>query len=164
VVRNATGGEMKASITKTGTTKDLLTNEAGPITCHSLSASRKKMGLSTSEVADHLKISKTYIDAIEKHNFHALPPTSYTLGFIRTLAAFYGLDPIETANIYKEKIAEKGINLNPDQEIKEITPLNKPSSNYILIGLLLTISVILGGYYLISSHSEKLKDLKDFIV
>ncbi|MAP24042.1 MAG: hypothetical protein CMM87_00725 [Rickettsiales bacterium] len=135
-----------------------------PITCHSLSEIRKKKKLSTLDVAEHLRISKAYIDAIEKHDFQSLPSTTYTLGFIRTLAKFYGIDPIETSNVYKQKISEHGISLEPDHELNQVMPIDKPSSNYIYIGILLTATTLALGYYLFSYQQDALNDLKNFLL
>ena len=151
---------MKASTKQNQPNEDFVDQ----ITCHSLSELRKKKKISTLEVAEHLKISKAYINAIEKHDFQSLPSTTYTLGFIRALAKFYGIDPIETSNVYKEKIAEHGINLDPDHEVKQVTPIDKPSSNYIYIGLFIAAATIALGYYLFSYQQDALRDLKNFIL
>jgi len=54
---------------------------------------REARGLSLSDVAEHLHIRSTYLQAIEEEDWPVIGAPVYIRGFIRTYARFLGVDP-----------------------------------------------------------------------
>lgn len=66
-----------------------------------LRQARERKGFSLPDVAAHLRISEPYLAAIERGRFDQLPGRSYVLGFLRTYAAFLGLNSDKVVAQYK---------------------------------------------------------------
>lgn len=67
---------------------------------------RRKVDLSEVEAA--IKIRVRYLQAIENEEWDALPGGAYTRGFIRTYAAYLGLDGERLADDYRRSTAPPG--------------------------------------------------------
>jgi cytoskeleton protein RodZ len=67
---------------------------------------RRKVDLSEVEAA--IKIRPRYLRAIENEEWDALPGGAYTRGFIRTYAAYLGLDGERLADEYRRETAPAG--------------------------------------------------------
>ncbi|MGB0934580.1 MAG: helix-turn-helix domain-containing protein [Alphaproteobacteria bacterium] len=63
---------------------------------------RKKLKQSHKDVSDTLRISQTYIIAIEEENVEALPEKVFTFGFVRTYAQHLSLDCDRMVALYQE--------------------------------------------------------------
>jgi len=61
---------------------------------------RIRAGMELQDVSADLKISATYLQAIEDLDRNALPPRAYTLGFVRCYASYLGLNPQATADSF----------------------------------------------------------------
>lgn len=61
---------------------------------------REIRGISLKEIADSTKISKRYLEAIEKDSYGTLPAPVFTRGFVREYARYLGLNPDEAVNRY----------------------------------------------------------------
>lgn len=61
---------------------------------------REIRGISLKEIADSTKISKRYLEAIEKDAYGTLPAPVFTRGFVREYARYLGLNPDEAVNRY----------------------------------------------------------------
>src|SRR5436190_23561760 len=61
---------------------------------------REIRGISLKEIADATKISKRFLDAIEKNDHKTLPAPVFTRGFIREYARYLGLSSEEIVNRY----------------------------------------------------------------
>ncbi|MCB9931186.1 MAG: DUF4115 domain-containing protein [Alphaproteobacteria bacterium] len=62
-----------------------------------LQARRLELGASVDDVSEALKLQGFYIEALEAEAFERLPARSYAIGYVRSLAQAYGLDPDEAA-------------------------------------------------------------------
>jgi hypothetical protein len=56
---------------------------------------REELSLDISSVANELKIRRFFLESIEKGDFHQLPGSVYTQGFVRCYAEHLGLDGVE---------------------------------------------------------------------
>ncbi len=65
-----------------------------------LREARQKKGLTLKEVEYELRIRSVYLEAMEKNDFDAIPGQAYVKGFLRSYAAFLGLDPDEIIREY----------------------------------------------------------------
>lgn len=61
---------------------------------------REIRSISLKEIADATKISKRYLEAIEKDDYNVLPAAVFTRGFVREYARYLGLNPDEAVNRY----------------------------------------------------------------
>jgi cytoskeleton protein RodZ len=64
---------------------------------------RKARGISMVEVAEHTKIGKKYLEALENDEYGVLPAETYTLGFLRAYAKYLELDDDELIRHYREQ-------------------------------------------------------------
>src|ERR1051325_4329808 len=61
---------------------------------------REIRGISLKEIADATKISKRFLDAIERNDHRTLPAPVFTRGFVREYAKYLGLNADEMVNRY----------------------------------------------------------------
>jgi len=61
---------------------------------------REIRGISLKEIADSTKISKRFLELIEKNDFESLPAPVFTRGFVREYARYLGLNSDEMVNRY----------------------------------------------------------------
>src|SRR3954453_11251530 len=61
---------------------------------------REIRGISVKEIADATKISKRFLEAIEKNDHRTLPAPVFTRGFVREYARYLGLSSEEIVNRY----------------------------------------------------------------
>lgn len=65
-----------------------------------LKREREIRGISLKEIADATKISKRFLEAIEKNDHKTLPAPVFTRGFVREYARYLGLNVEEMVNRY----------------------------------------------------------------
>src|SRR5215510_8037630 len=61
---------------------------------------REIRGISLKEIADATKISKRFLEAIEKNDHRTLPAPVFTRGFVREYARYLGLNADDMVNRY----------------------------------------------------------------
>src|SRR6266568_4897891 len=61
---------------------------------------REIRGISLKEIADATKISKRFLEAIERNDHRTLPAPVFTRGFVREYAKYLGLSSDEIVNRY----------------------------------------------------------------
>src|SRR5689334_24029251 len=61
---------------------------------------REIRGISLKEIADATKISKRFLEAIERNDHHTLPAPVFTRGFVREYARYLGLNAEEMVSRY----------------------------------------------------------------
>jgi len=66
---------------------------------------REIRGISLKEIADSTKISKRFLEAIERNDHLALPAPAFTRGFVREYARYVGLSAEEMVNRYNFAVA-----------------------------------------------------------
>lgn len=66
---------------------------------------REIRGISLKEIADSTKISKRFLEAIERNDHLALPAPAFTRGFVREYARYVGLNAEEMVNRYNFAVA-----------------------------------------------------------
>src|SRR3954468_16160300 len=79
---------------------------------------REIRGISLKEIADATKISKRFLDAIERNDHKTLPAPVFTRGFVREYARYLGLNAEEMVNRYN--FAAVG-----DERIEQSAHLNR---------------------------------------
>ena len=65
-----------------------------------LKNSREAQNISLKDVADYTKISKVYLDCLEKDEYTKIPAKPYVKGYISSYASFVGIDENEALELY----------------------------------------------------------------
>jgi cytoskeleton protein RodZ len=113
---------------------------------------RQRKGEDLAQVSAALKIRKEHLDALEESEMELLPGRAYAIGFVRTYAAYLGLDPAEYVERLKAEIAGRGdskegnVPLNPPRERK------LPQGGLIFAAVLL-IALAYGSYYVVANRT-----------
>src|SRR6478672_839423 len=89
---------------------------------------REIRGISLKEIADATKISKRFLDAIERNDHRTLPAPVFTRGFVREYARYLGLSCEEMVNRYNFAAAgddriEKSAQL--DRLVQPVLPIEQ---------------------------------------
>ena len=86
-------------------------------------------GLELSHISNRLKISKRYLTAIEESDLNVLPPGNvYLVGYVRSYAAYLGLDSNLSVEKLKIEIAEREAKRQATVSIKQIEEPSLASS------------------------------------
>lgn len=72
-----------------------------------LKQEREAKFYSLEEIEKATKIRKELLDALEKGEFHKLPPATFVQGFIKNYGKFLGLDPDKLMAIYKRDFSDR---------------------------------------------------------
>ena len=67
-----------------------------------LREARLTLGASVEDMAEHLRINRRYIHALEEGRVKDLPGSAYAVGFVRSYASALGLDPDEAVRRYRD--------------------------------------------------------------
>jgi cytoskeleton protein RodZ len=116
----------------------------------SLRARRVELGLDLNDVADRLRIRRTYLAAIEDGRVDELPGPIYAVGFLRTYADYLGFQPVPAVERFKAELARA---LQPTRlSFPTLSPESRaPRGWAILIGLLLA-----GGVFALWQFRQQL--------
>ena len=124
-----------------------------------LKSSREAKNISLSDISHHTKISKWYLDCLEKDDLKNIPGGPYIKGYISSYATFIGIDENEAIQRYDSSNLESTLANQADQNIKEKKPfaflaffLNK---KLILIFFFILICLLLTGFYRFIFQSPK---------
>ena len=91
---------------------------------------REIRGISLKEIADSTKISKRYLEAIEKNDFAALPAPVFSRGFVREYARYLGLMPDEMVDRYMHFVrSDAERNLELPESLRDRSSVAEPTSN-----------------------------------
>lgn len=119
--------------------------QVGPSVGDGLRLRREQLGWSLPEVADSLRIKPAYLQAIENNRPQDLPGGAYALGFLRSYAAFLGLDGPELSRQFREECG--GLDRRPDLRFPALVPeRGVPAGAAILLGVVL-LALAYAGWY-----------------
>ena len=115
-----------------------------------LARARQSQGLSIPAVAESLKITESYVRAIEESSYDMLPQAAFVRGYIRNYAKLVGLSGEDLVKDFDHFIGIDGVESPRLQGAGKLKPLRAhsvPSPVYAL-ALLLLVSLGGFGYYL----------------
>lgn len=122
-----------------------------------LRRARVEAGLDLADVAAHLRIRSNFLSALEEGHPDALPGITYAIGYVRTYAAFLGLEPDVAVRRFKEEAA--GLN----SKTQLVFPSPAPEGRVPGLILMLVAAVLAGGayggWYWVSERDGGLRDL-----
>ena len=94
---------------------------------------REIRGISLKEISDATKISKRFLDALERNDHRTLPAPVFTRGFVREYARYVGLNSEDMVNRYNYAASQDDriekppqIEKYPQTPVRDITPKPKP--------------------------------------
>ena len=145
--------------------------EALPSLGEELRRQREIRNISLKEIADATKISKRYLEAIEKDDYQTLPAPVFTRGFVREYARYLGLNAEDMVDRYMtvvrlEKEAEEQKEQAPPQQFRPITLPRKSRSgppetiprvsvDFNILALVLLLAALAGvGWWMTRSASR----------
>ena len=106
-----------------------------------LSETRIARGLTLDEVERDTRISKRYLEALEREEFDALPAPVYCRAFLRTYAQYLGLDGNEILRLHPEKGREP--DMTPLPQVSRPAP-PALSLNWIVAGGVVLVLLFVG--------------------
>lgn len=95
------------------------------------------------DISRTLRISETYLKAIEEDRGEDLPERVYAVGFVRSYSQFLGLDPQETTKRFCEEVLASPQRKNYHLPIS-YSPKNTPSRRVLKVCLLLAFVLMAG--------------------
>src|SRR5215212_4747915 len=82
---------------------------------------REIRGISLKEIADATKVSKRFLEAIERNDHKTLPAPVFTRGFVREYARYLGLNADDMVNRYNYAAAGD-LNVEKSPHLDRLTP------------------------------------------
>ena len=122
-----------------------------------LRAAHVETGTDIAAIADNLRISKGYLEAIEDGRFRDLPGGAYVYGFLRSYAEYLDLEPESVIARYK---SESEV---PRSETKLAFPSpmdqGRLPTGRLLASSLVLAGLVYGGWYVVSGGQQQSADL-----
>lgn len=112
-----------------------------------LSQARVARGLTLEDCERDTRISKRYIDALEREDWKVFPAPVYSRAFLRTYASYLGLNPAELMRLFQAQTEEPAF--VPLPEVK--SPPATGSMNWVLAAGVLAFLGIAGIFLYFSS-------------
>lgn len=122
-----------------------------------LKSQREAQGQDLPEVAEMLRIHKSYLEAIEENEIDKLPGPTYAVGFVRAYAEHLGLEGAQVVERFKDegKVLERRAPL--------VLPSPLPEGQIPSLAILLVAAVFLlvayGGWLFVSSPSGSIAEM-----
>jgi transcriptional regulator with XRE-family HTH domain len=111
-----------------------------------LSQARVARGLTLEDCERDTRISKRYLDALEREDWKVFPAPVYSRAFLRTYAQYLGLNPVELMRLFQSQTEEPIIRPLPEVAAPQPTA----SMNYILAGVVFVLLLAAGAFLFLS--------------
>jgi len=111
-----------------------------------LREARVRRGLTLNDVEDALKIRSKYLQALEQDDFEVIPGPTFVRAFLRTYAAFLGLDTERLMEEYYSQFEPKGqekyalLSRTSSSRARDRGPRRQP--NYVVVGLVAVAIIV----------------------
>jgi cytoskeleton protein RodZ len=105
-----------------------------------LEVARKSQNYSIDDISEQLKIPARTVTAIETNDIDALPPPTFTQGYIRTYAKFLEISEENILNIYNQAVPH-----DPGAKLKPRSDLRAVASSQSFLMKTMTLLLIAGG-------------------
>jgi transcriptional regulator with XRE-family HTH domain len=131
---------------------------------------REIRGISLKEIADATKISRRFLEAVERNDHKTLPAPVFTRGFVREYARYLGLNTEEMVNRYNfaaenDDRIEKPPHIEkyPRSPVRDITPRPRakrgiPSTLFRVNGNLLVLVLLVGALIAVAWWAVQQRD------
>jgi transcriptional regulator with XRE-family HTH domain len=114
-----------------------------------LSQARVARGLTLEDCERDTRISKRYLDALEREDWKIFPAPVYSRAFLRTYAQYLSLDPQQLMRMYQ---AQEEPEIKPLPEVRAAPATG--SMNWTLAGIVVAFLVIAGAFLYLSSRND----------
>lgn len=122
---------------------------------------RIKKKISLDEVAKDLYIKPAYLTAIEKSDYDNIPESPYGVGFVRSYAAYLGLNSERIVQIFKEETGTAApLSIDTPQIVipeEDCDEPSQPNRKYLILSLVLLI-VAYGSWKIFSGNDNVAED------
>jgi cytoskeleton protein RodZ len=116
-----------------------------------LRAARLRRGEDLATVSRALKIRKDHLEAVEEDDLNRLPGKTYAIGFVRTYAAYLGLDATKMVERFKQEISGRQIDhLTSASVMPDLDGRKLPYGWRILAGVVVLV-VAYGAWHLLAA-------------
>ena len=127
-----------------------------------LKSNRESKNISLSEIAHHTKISKWYLDCLEKDDFRNIPGGPYIKGYISSYATFIGIDENEAIKKFDSSNPESKLTKQAETDIGKKSRFQSlafiPKKIRILsLVFIIIIPLLVGFYHFIFQNPESTK-------
>jgi cytoskeleton protein RodZ len=131
---------------------------------------REIRGISLKEIADATKISRRFLEAVERNDHKTLPAPVFTRGFVREYARYLGLNTEEMVNRYNfaaenDDRVEKPPHIEkyPRSPVRDITPKPPakrgiPSTLFRVNGNVLVLALLVGALIAVAWWAVQQRD------
>jgi len=130
-----------------------------------LKSNREAKNISLSDISQYTKISKWYLDCLEKDELKNIPGGPYVKGYISSYAAFVGIDEDEALKKYDSSNRESELSNQAEADIVKNSRFQTlafiPKKIWIL-SFIIMIMVLAGGYHFLFQDPENTKLQKSF--
>jgi len=114
-----------------------------------LSQARVARGLTLEDCERDTRISKRYLDALEREDWKIFPAPVYSRAFLRTYAQYLSLDPQQLMRMYQ---AQEEPEIKPLPEVRAAPATG--SMNWTLAGIVVAFLVVAGAFLYLSSRGD----------
>jgi cytoskeleton protein RodZ len=120
-----------------------------------LRTARLRRGEDLATVSRTLKIRKEHLDAVEEDRIESLPGKTYAIGFVRSYAAYLGLDAVAMVARFKEEIAGRH-----DEQALSVAPVPDDETRRLPQGWRFVAGIVVlllayGAWHLFSTGSTQ---------
>lgn len=124
-----------------------------------LSQARIQRGLTLEDCERDTRISKRYLDALEREDWPVFPAPVYSRAFLRTYSQYLGLNPAELMRLFHAQAEEQQpATFKPLPEIQ--APPATASASWLMAGGVLVVLAILGAFLWYSSGGSNVKTVQ----
>jgi len=111
-----------------------------------LREARLTLGASVEDMAEHLRINRRYIHALEEGRVRDLPGSAYAVGFVRSYASALGLDPDEAVRRFRD-VTGGAVSKSGELVFPEPVPSRGvPAGALVAVGVVIAIGAYVAWY------------------
>jgi transcriptional regulator with XRE-family HTH domain len=115
-----------------------------------LSQARVARGLTLEDCERDTRISKRYLDALEREDWKVFPAPVYSRAFLRTYSQYLGLNPAELMRLFQSQTEEPIIRPLPEVAAPQATA----NMNYMLAGVVVVLLLFAGAFLFFSRGGD----------
>ncbi|HEY2446455.1 MAG TPA: RodZ domain-containing protein [Rhizomicrobium sp.] len=115
-----------------------------------LRTARLRRGEELAAASRALRIRRDHLEAIEEDRFEALPGRTYAVGFVRTYAAYLGLDPEKCVERFKEETAGR-VDGSPQVGLAPEYGESRLPRGWLVMGVIVAAVAAYGAWHLAQS-------------
>jgi cytoskeletal protein RodZ len=111
-----------------------------------LRRARAHKGVTLRDAEKRTRISRTYLAALEAHDFDQLPPRAYARGIVRNYAQYLGLDPAAILSMYEQAVRDDTGEADDVEVVAAVQPIEIHghwAPNFAIIIFMLVISAVI---------------------